>query len=153
MRRILLFAAGFLGGLTAVAALARALIPSRGDETSDELALVAIANRVELASRATAFRGGSLRAWMAGVELDLREAQLAPDGGRLEVTALMAGVVVHLPPAWRVRRRARGLTTGLAWSLEGQEALPADAPTLDVDVLVVGAGVVITNSPDDDDLD
>ncbi len=153
MRRILFFALGVLGGLTAAAALARRLIPSRGDETSDELALVAIADGVELKSRATAFRGGSLRAWMAGVDLDLRDVQLAPEGGRLDVTALMSGVVIHIPAAWRVRRQSRGLTQGLAWSLDGQEALPADAPLLDVDVLIVGAGVVITNSPDDDDLD
>jgi hypothetical protein len=153
VRRILFFALGFLGGLSAVAVLARHLIPSRGDETSDDLALVAIADGVNLTSRAEAFRGGSLRAWMAGVDLDLRDVQLAPGGGRLELTALMSGVVVHLPPAWRVRRRARGLTQGLAWSLEGQDALPADAPAFDVEVLVVGAGVVITNIPDDDDPD
>ncbi len=153
MRRIVFFVLGFLGGLSAVAVLARHLIPSRGDETSEELALVAIADGVNLTSRAGALRGGSLRAWMAGVDLDLRDATLAPGGGRLEVTALMSGVVVHVPPAWRVRRRARGLTRSLAWSLDGQDALPADAPTFDVEVLVVGAGVVITNSLDDDDLD
>jgi hypothetical protein len=153
VRRILLFALGFLGGLSAVAVLARNLIPSRGDEASDDLALVAIADGLNLTSRAGAFRGGSLRTWMAGVDLDLRAAQLAPGGGRLEVTALMSGVVIHVPPGWRVRGRSRGLTRSLAWSLDGQDELPADAPTLDVEVLVVGAGVVVTNSTDDDGLD
>src|SRR5512142_2763298 len=123
LRRPLLFAAGFLAGLTAAAAIARAAIPSRGDATSDELALVAIANGLTLRSRATAFRGGSVSSWMAGGDLDLRAAELATSGARLELSALMSGVVVRLPATWRIEATSRGMTQGLALHLDGQQGL------------------------------
>lgn len=149
MRRALLFAAGFLAGLTAAAAVARALIPSIGDEESDEISLVAIANGVELRSRAAAFRGGSVSAWMGGMELDLRGASLAANGARLDLTALMAGIDLRIPPAWRVSVVPRGMNQGLALDLRGQDELPSDAPHLEITALVIGAGVSISNDPGD----
>ena len=152
MRRLLFFIVGILGGLTAAVALARVLIPSRGDETSDELALVAIAKSLTLRSRAGVLTGGSLSAWMAGVDLDLARATLAADGGRLELTAVASGVDIRVNPAWRVQVSQRGKAHDLALELDGQDDLPPDAPLFRVSALMVGAGVVISNRPDDDDI-
>lgn len=151
LRRSVLFAAGFLAGLTAAAAAARALIGSQGDETSDEVALVSIARGIVLRSRAGAFRGGSLGAWMSGTVIDLREANLAPGGAELEISAFMSGVMVRVPPQWRVEVGVSGMSQGLDRRLDGQEALPPDAPTLRIRVLVVAAGVSISNRPGDDE--
>ncbi len=153
MRRILLFALGLFSGLVGSAIVARALIPSRGDESSDELALVAIADGLALRSHATAFRGGSLRTWFAGAQLDLSSVQVAPQGARLELTTLMSGVAIRLPAGCRVEVVRRGLTQGLALQLEGQDDLPPDAPTLTFSVLIVGSGVAVTNRAGDDDPD
>ncbi len=147
VRRLIGFLLGVLGGLAATALLARALIPSRGDEASDELALVAIGQALALRSHAGAFRGGSLRSWMSGVELDLGEAHLDPAGADLELTAVASGVEVRLPPAWRVVVHDRGRMRGLAVRLPGQEQLDPGAPTLTVRVLAVGSGVEITSRP------
>jgi hypothetical protein len=153
MRRILLFALGIFTGLIGSALAARALIPSHGDETSDELALVVIADSLALRSRASAFRGGTFATWFAGADLDLSGVQLAPGGARLEVTTLMSGVAIRLPAGCRVEVVRRGLTQGLAIELQGQDDLPPDAPTLTFSVLIVGSGVAVTNRSDDDGID
>jgi hypothetical protein len=153
MRRFLLFALGLFGGLIGSALAARALIPSRGDETSDELALVVIADSLALRSRASAFRGGRLATWFAGADLDLSEVQLAPGGARLELTTLMSGVAVRLPAGCRVEVEQRGMSQGVALDIDNEEALPPDAPTLTLRVLVVGSGVAVTNRADDDGFD
>jgi hypothetical protein len=50
------------------AAFVRHAVPSHGDEESDELALVAVFDGINLASRAKAFKGGSMLAWFGGIE-------------------------------------------------------------------------------------
>ena len=51
-------ALGFFAGMAAAATVVRRAVPSRGGAESDEVALVAIFDGVELESRAAAFRGG-----------------------------------------------------------------------------------------------
>ncbi len=82
--------------------LLRRRYPSAGDEQSDEIALAAIGTGIDLASRATAFRGGSARAMMGGLQLDLTGATPAPEGVRLELRAVMGGINVIVPPGWRI---------------------------------------------------
>jgi hypothetical protein len=145
--RSLVFAAGLLTGLTAAATVARLFIPSRGDEDSDELALVAISNGIELESRATAFRGGTVGIWMGGVELDLSNATVAPGGARLQVTAFMGGLDLVVSPGWRVEVDTRGAAHGVDATLTGQDELPETAPRLRIGVLAVAAGVDIRSAP------
>ncbi len=64
----------------AAAAVVKHAIPSRGDAESDEVALMAVFDGVELKSRAKAFRGGSMLAWYGGVDADLREAAAGAGG-------------------------------------------------------------------------
>jgi len=154
MRRFLLFALGLLSGLVGSALAARVLIPSHGDETSDELALVAIADGLTFRSHATAFRGGSLATWFAGADVDLSGVQLAPGGALLELTTLMSGVSIRLPAGCRIKVQQRGAAAqGFTVTVEGQEDLPPDAPTLTLRALVVGSGVAVSNRAGDDDLD
>ena len=105
MRRLLktlflLEVGAWLGMITAAAITKRAL-PSRGDEDSDEVALVAVLNGIDLKSRATGFRGGSMFAWLGGIAVDLREAELAPDA-KLRVSTLFGGIAVRIPAGWQV---------------------------------------------------
>ena len=76
--RLGLVTAGFFAGFMAAAALLKRALPSRGDATSDEVALVAVFDGTVLRSEAKAFRGGSMLAWYGGIQADLREAELAP---------------------------------------------------------------------------
>jgi hypothetical protein len=127
---------GFLGA----AALVRRALPSRGDAESDEVALVAIFGGIELASTATAFRGGSMFAWYGGVAVDLRQATLAP-GAKLTAGALFGGVAVKVPPGWRIEYTARGIAGGVA--VDAPEPDDPEAPTLVVDASAAFGGVAI----------
>lgn len=49
-----------------------------------------------------AFKGGYLRAIMGGVELDLSDAVVAEKPAHLEVTIIMGGVEIRVPPEWNV---------------------------------------------------
>ena len=101
IRALTLTTVGTVAGFAAAAALAKRAIPSRGGEESDELALVAIFDGIDLKSRASAFKGGSVLAWFGGVALDLREAVPEPDA-HLTVHALFGGVAIRVPPGWRI---------------------------------------------------
>ena len=93
--------------------LLKRAFPSRGDEESDEVRLVAILDGIELRSRAQAFRGGSMFTWLGGIAVDLREAQLAP-GAHLEVGSLVGGIAIRVPIGWRVESDVQSLGGGVA---------------------------------------
>ena len=76
--------------------------PGDADPLADEFDLVNIMDGTEWGSHATALRVGTVKNVMGGVELDLREARLAPDGAWLEVTTVMGGTEVIVPRGWRV---------------------------------------------------
>jgi hypothetical protein len=140
LRSVLLVKIGFLAGFAAAAALLRSWLPSRGDETSDELALVTIFDGVELGSRSEAFRGGSILAWFGGVAIDLTEVTLAPDA-RLDIRAAFGGVAIKVPAGWRVDAEATAFVGGLGTSLP-EPADPA-APTLVIRAVSIMGGVSI----------
>lgn len=158
LRRLALFLLGTFAGLVAAALATRALLPSHGDADSDEVLLMAVADGTTFTSRAHAFRGGSAGAWMAGVDIDLRDAQFDPDGARLELSALASGIAIRLPPGVRaevaLRSRASGVSLDLADAgARPAHALPADAPRLVITGVAVGCGVSISNRDDDDEPD
>lgn len=140
-RALTLTGLGFSAGVAAAAALVKRAVPSRGDAESDEVALVAIFDGIELASRATGFRGGSMFAWYGGIAVDLREAQLAADGGHLSLHAVNGGIAIKVPEGWRVRSNLRALAGGVDVSVPEPED-PA-APTLILDGLAVFGGVAV----------
>jgi predicted membrane protein len=48
------------------------------------------------------FKGGTLRATMSGVQLDLRRAAMAGEEVQLDLTLFMSGLEVHVPTHWRI---------------------------------------------------
>jgi hypothetical protein len=131
---------GAFVGIAGAAAVARRALPSRGDETSDEVALVAIFDGIDLENRASAFRGGSVLAWFGGVDVDLREATLAP-GARLSVHALFGGVAIRVPPGWRLESDLNVFAGGV--DVRAAEAESPDAPTLVVEGFALFGGIAI----------
>jgi hypothetical protein len=140
LRALFLLMLGFYAGLAAAAAFAKRALPSRGDAESDEVALVAVYDGVELASRAAAFRGGSLLAWYGGIAFDLREATLAPEGATITAHALFGGIAVRIPQGWRVESTARSFAGGVATRGSGDE----DAPTLRLDGVALFGGIAVS---------
>jgi hypothetical protein len=112
LRGLMLFKLGAWLGMMAAAAFVRHAVPSRGDEESDELGLVAVFEGIELESRAKAFRGGSMLAWFGGISVDLREAELA-SSAQLTLHTLFGGIEIKTPPSWRVESDIKALAGGI----------------------------------------
>jgi hypothetical protein len=142
IRSVLLLLAGAVAGFAGAAAFMRHAVASEGNEDSDELALVAIFNGIELANRSATFRGGTVLAWFGGVSLDLREATLAP-GANIDIRAMFGGVAIRVPPTWRVE--AHGTAVAGGWDNRAVQPDESEAPALLVNVVASLGGVSITN--------
>jgi len=140
IRSLLIFKLGVWAGVMAAAAFAKRALPSKGDEDSDELALVAIFDGVVLKSRAKAFTGGSMLAWFGGIEIDLRDAELAPDA-RLSVRTLFGGIDIKTPPSWRVESNVKALAGGVDAPTPTEDA--DDAPVLTLEGMALFGGVAV----------
>ena len=136
----MLIAAGAWAGAAAAAAFVKRAVPSRGDPESDELALVAVYDGVQLKSSAKAFRGGSIFAWYGGVQVDLSEATLAPEV-HLTVHALYGGVAIRVPPGCRIDSNLHALMGGV--DARSPEPETPDAPTITLDGLAVFGGIAV----------
>jgi hypothetical protein len=141
-RTLALLTAGLIGGFVAAAAVMRGWLPSRGDATSDELALVTIFDGIQLASTSTAFRGGSILAWFGGVELDLTGVTLAPDA-RLDVRALFGGVMVKVPADWRISAESQAFLGGV--DAPQPDSGDPDAPMLTIRATCAMGGVAVSH--------
>jgi Cell wall-active antibiotics response 4TMS YvqF len=139
-RSLLTFKLGFWAGLMTAAAVMRRAVPSRGDEESDELALVAIMNGIELKSRATAFTGGSMLAWFGGIAVDLRDAELA-EGARIDVRTLFGGIAIRIPATWRVEAKVKAFAGGIETSTPAQD--DPDAPVLRLEGEALFGGIAV----------
>jgi hypothetical protein len=138
LRSLIVFKLGFWAGLLGSAALMKRMLPSRGDADSDEVALVAIFDGIELESHATAFRGGSMFTWFGGIAVDLRGATLAPDA-HLSLNTLWGGIAIRVPPEWHVESTAKALGGGVAIKPAAVEV--PDAPRLTIDGFAVLGGI------------
>jgi hypothetical protein len=132
--------------LVAIAGVVGQVVAKRktfGDEDSDAFGLAAIVGGREFTSRARALRSGSALAVMGGVEIDLRNATLDPQGATLTVTAVMGGVEVTLPHGWRVELETDVKMAGLEANVTDPADLPDDAPTLRLTVTARMGGVEV----------
>jgi len=78
---------------------------SRGgqEEISDDfIKTSAFLGGVDRSVNSDNFRGGDIMALFGGVELDLRQVKVAPDGCEMSLTALFGGVEVIVPQDWQV---------------------------------------------------
>ena len=142
LRTLLVFKLGALVGMFAAAAFIKRALPSRGDEESDELALVAVFDGIDLKSRAKGFKGGSALAWFGGIALDLRAAELAPEA-RLTAHSLFGGIALQVPPGWRVESEAKALSGGVDIRTAAQD--DPDAPVLTLDGMAIFGGIAVTD--------
>lgn len=145
IRAVFLFKLGFLAGMVGSAAVMKRLVASRGDSESEEVALVAILDGVELENHSPAFRGGSMLSWLGGIAVDLRKAELAP-GAHLDVHSLFGGIAIRVPPGWRIESNVKALGGGVALGVPEPEG--ADAPILTLDGFAAFGGIAIGAKPD-----
>lgn len=146
--RALLGAVLVLGVLRAVGAVAsrRGTV---GDEESDVFSIAAVFDGATRTSRATALRRGRVLAACGGVQLDLREASLDPDGAELLLHAYFGGIQVVVPEGWRVELTADATAGGVDARVTDETMLAAGAPSLRVGARAVLGGVQVTTEADD----
>jgi hypothetical protein len=126
--------------MMAAAAFVKRAVPSRGGEESDELALVAVFDGIDLKNSSKSFAGGSMLAWFGGIVVDPRDAELA-SGARLSVHALFGGIVLKMPPTWRIESTTKSLSGGVA--VRAPVSDDPDAPVLTLDGMAVFGGVAV----------
>lgn len=142
-----LVALGMTAGFALTTVALKRILPSYGDEESDEVALAAIGTGIELRNRARAFRGGSMVAWFGGIAVDLREAELAPDA-RLSVGTVFGGIALRIPEGWKVESSVKAFAGGVAVSVPEPDA--ADAPVLVLDGIALLGGIAVKAAPRED---
>lgn len=114
-----------------------------GDDTSDEFAIAVYLGGVQRACKATSLRRGSVSVVLGGVDLDLREATLDPEGADLDLSATLGGVNVTVPSEWRVVVEDRATLGGVEALVTDPEELRDDAPLLRVEAGALLGGVAI----------
>ncbi len=145
MRSLVKAGVGLVVVLAGLGAAGQALARRRtfGDETADEFAITTYVGGVERTCRATALRHGSVSVVCGGVDLDLREARLAPGGASLDLSATWGGVNVVVPETWQVLVEQRAALGGVDARVTPPEELPDEAPTLRIEATARLGGVAI----------
>jgi hypothetical protein len=145
MKALVRIGVGVVVVLVGLGALGQALARRRtvGDETSDEFELAVYVGGVQRSCKARALRRGVVSVVCGGVDLDLREATLAPDGATLDLSATWGGVNVVVPREWRVAVEERSVLGGSDARVTPPEELPDGAPRLDVSVTARLGGVSV----------
>ena len=114
--------------LVLVAVGVRALINVMSDtkglsEASEsEESAAAFLGAVERRNRSADFRGGHASAFMGGVDLDLREADIAAERAIIHVFAMMGGVEIRVPEEWTVEVGVTSLMGGVEDKTRGPAA-------------------------------
>jgi len=135
--------AGVAGALAALNFKKQA--PPRPERTADEIDLVAVMDGAELVSSAASFRGGRVISWYAGVDLDLREATLDPDGASLEVRTVFAGTRVVVAPGVPVRVTGPAIFGGVMNSTGAPDPTP-QTPGLEISGFTLFGGLQVIAS-------
>ena len=137
-----------LGAIGALRARGR-VVPTQAADAGD-IELRAIFEPIHFQSRSTAFRGGTIECWYGGGVIDLRDAVLDPAGARLVVRAVFGGGQIIVPETWNVSVGVKGI--GGVGDTRPRVDLPADAPRLTIEGVVVFGGYAIMSEVPEDEL-
>lgn len=93
------------------------------------------------------FRGGRLQAIFGGIEVDLRDADLAEEEAVIYANAIFGGIEIRVPETWYVAARGQGVFGGFSDSTRFSSAADPDKPKKTLIVLGTSlfGGVEIRN--------
>ena len=95
------------------------------------------------------FRGGRLTAFLGGVSVDLREAEIVEKPARISVSAILGGVEISVPQHWNVKKDVQPIASGvddrrpLVRHHDDDDGPPDNAPDLVVTGSVLLGGLLI----------
>lgn len=131
-----------------VVVLIRRGVPIAATPQEDVVRSTAVFGGPKVASTSRAFRGAWLTAFFGGITLDLRGAELAPEGATINATVAFGGIDILVPRGWRISVRSTPIFGGLDDKTDSAQDLPEDAPVLHVDAVAIFGGVDITHEKD-----
>src|SRR6185436_13726953 len=89
------------------------VVTATGDEDpTATVGAVAVMSAIERSTSTTDFRGGELTAVMGGIEVDLRQAQIANGEAVIDVFAFWGGIELKVPESWVVVGKVAPLMGG-----------------------------------------
>jgi predicted membrane protein len=93
------------------------------------------------------FRGGQLQAMFGGIEIDMRDADIAENEAVLYANSVFGGIELRVPETWHVAARGQGIFGGFTDSTRYNGPVDPDKPkkTLIVMGMAVFGGVEIRN--------
>jgi predicted membrane protein len=145
---ILLITAGAMAMWSAVRARRAAdAIQSDNPDPRSTLDENAIFGGVEKRLNGREFRGGRLQAIFGGIEIDLRDADLAENEAVLFTNAIFGGIEVRVPETWFVAARGQGVFGGFSDATRYAPPVDPDRPKKTLIVLgtALFGGVEIRN--------
>jgi len=145
---VILIAVGVMAMWSALQA--RNLTEGLKNESSDPLTMLnesAIFGGVQKRLGGKDFRGGQLQALFGGIEIDMRDADMAGTETVLHANALFGGIEIRVPETWFVATRGQGVFGGYNDSTRYNPPVDPDKPkkTLVVVGMAVFGGVEIRN--------
>lgn len=99
----------------------------------------------KVVSESQQFRGASLTSFFGGVTLDLRQANLAPEGADVDVMTAFGGAGIVVPEGWRVSLSGIPIFGGFDDKTSGPS--PQGSPELRVRGTALFGGVEVKNRP------
>src|SRR5260370_41204342 len=85
---------------------------ARPGDTLTTLNESAIFGGVQKRVNAKEFRGGQLQSLFGGIEIDLRDAEMAENEAVLHANAVFGGIELRVPETWYVAARGQGIFGG-----------------------------------------
>ncbi|MEX2425455.1 MAG: LiaF domain-containing protein [Thermomicrobiaceae bacterium] len=122
--------------------LMRSGVTASGD-AGDRINGFAIFGGQTTVARSESFSGGSLTALFGGIDLDLRQAHLAPDGAGIETFSAFGGINVIVPRGWRVTVTGMPLFAAYEDSVDRSVEPEPGAPQLVVSGVALFGGVEV----------
>lgn len=119
--------------------------PFRGTTSStDEINLFTLFGGSEIRVDSQNFQGGNAMSTFGGIEIDLRDAQLAEGEILLNVSALFGGVEIRVPEDWSVVIRGTPILGGIEDARKRRSSVSSDATsTLIIRALAMFGGVEV----------
>jgi len=115
-----------------------------GEDDADDVSMATCFGGIDRSLNGDAVRHVSASAWLGGIDLDLREATLAPEGADVELEAVMGGIKLTVSPEWHVEVERDVSAGGVEERVTAPEELPSNAPILHVVARARMGGVLVT---------
>jgi Cell wall-active antibiotics response 4TMS YvqF len=155
MRALFRLAAVLTLAFAAAAAVGQLVARRRtwGDDEADDVSMATCFGGIDRSLRGEALRHVSAAAWLGGINLDLREATLGPEGADVELEAVMGGIKLTVPAEWHVEVEKDVSAGGIDEHVTPAEELPTGAPLLHVVARARMGGVLVTTEDGAQDRD